>query len=111
MDVQITEFKRCQVVKISGRIDSDTVPTVKNALDKLVEEGHYHLVVDMTDVSFVSSSGWWLLINAQKICKRQDRGAVVLAGLLPRIRHSLELVGMDDYFSTYETVTEAVGSI
>ena len=110
MDIQTTAYNRCHVVKLTGRIDSETVPKIKTELDKLIEENNNKLVMDMTDVSFVSSSGWWVLINTQKACKRYDRGEVIMAGLAKRIKHSLELVGMDDYFRTFETVTEAVGN-
>jgi anti-sigma B factor antagonist len=108
MELQTTEYENCHVVKIFGRIDSETVPSIKTELDKLVSEKKLHLVLDMVDVSFVSSSGWWILINTQKACKRHTGGEIILAGLATRIQHSLQLVGMDDYFKTTSTVIEAM---
>ncbi len=111
MDVQVIPYKRCNVVKISGRLDSETVPSLRETLTTLVESGQTHLVMDMTEVTFVSSAGWWLFIDTQKTCKRSGEGELLFAGLAQRIRHSLELVGMDDFFSTFESVTSAVGNI
>jgi anti-anti-sigma factor len=111
MDVQVTPYKRCNVVKITGRVDSETVPGLRDALNALVGAGNTHLVMDMSEVTFVSSAGWWLFIDTQKNCKRNGNGELLFAGLAQRIRHSLELVGMDDFFSTYDTITSAIGNI
>jgi anti-sigma B factor antagonist len=50
-----------------------------------------------------------VLIEAQKKCKRYNRGEVVLANVQDRIRSSLDLVGMGSYFQLYDNVTAAVG--
>jgi len=111
MDVQVIPYKRCDVVKITGRIDSETVPNLRETLTMLVDTGKNQLVMDMTEVTFVSSAGWWLFIDTQKIYKRNGNGELLFAGLAQRIRHSLELVGMDDFFTTFDSVTSAVGNI
>jgi anti-sigma B factor antagonist len=108
MEIQHTEYENCDVIKLTGRIDSETVPEIKSKFDKLFSDRKFRLVLDMTDVNFVSSSGWWMLINTQKICKRNEEGEIVLSGLAKRIKHSLELVGMDDYFKTTDSVPEAM---
>jgi anti-sigma B factor antagonist len=111
MEVTVEPYKRCDVLRISGRIDSETVPVLRQALTNLTDSGRYLLVLDMTEVTFVSSAGWWVLIDTQKTCKKNSRGEVVLANLASRIQSSLELVGMDEYFRSYGNITEAVGNI
>ncbi len=97
--------------KFLRQIDSETVPSLRETFTTFVDSEKYHLVMDMTDVSFVSSAGWWLFIDTQKNCKRNGMGELLFAGLAQRIRHSLELVGMDDFFTTFDSVTSAVGNI
>ena len=109
MEIIITEYKRCDVVKPIGRLDSNTVPDLQEKFKELLEKGRHKLILDMSDVSFVSSRGWWLLIDAQKQCK-PHRGEVVMVALGKEIQDSLNLVGMGDYFKLYEDVTAAVGS-
>jgi anti-sigma B factor antagonist len=110
MDVTVTEFKRCVVVKTSGRIDSDTVPDLEKTFKSLEHSGKFKFVLDMTEVNFVSSKGWWLLIDVQKACKHLARGELVLACIDPKIRASLKLIGMDTYFKVFEDVVSAVGA-
>jgi len=40
----------------------------------------------MTDVNFLSSAGWWVLIGTQKECKKLNRGELVLACMDKTIR-------------------------
>jgi len=62
----------------------------------------------MSDVVFVASAGWWVLIDTQKTCK--PAGELVLANIEKGIKDSLNMVGMGSYFNTFDDVTSAVGN-
>ncbi len=109
MDVTTTQYKRCDVVKMVGRVDSNTAPQLADALSAITEAGRYKIVFDMSEVNFMSSKGWWVLIDTQKTCKRYKRGELILAHVNAEIRKSLDLVGMGSYFKVYDDVTSAVG--
>lgn len=110
MEITTTEFKRCEVVKANGRVDSYTAPELEEVLNGLTGNGKYKIVLDMSEVDFMSSKGWWVLIETQKKCRRYNRGELVLAHVKERIRESLDLVGMGSYFKIFDDVTSAVGS-
>lgn len=110
MEINTTSLKRCDVVEVNGRIDSYTAPELEEILNGITEQGRYKIVLDMSDVDFMSSKGWWVLIETQKACKRYNRGELVLVGVQERIRESLDLVGMGSYFKLYDDQTTAVGS-
>ena len=110
MSAVVKEFKRCVLVEASGRIDSDTVPDLEETFKSLAKLGKYRLVLDMSEINFVSSKGWWLLIDVQKACKHLSRGELVLANIDTKIRESLKLIGMDTYFKIFDDETSAVGS-
>jgi anti-sigma B factor antagonist len=110
MEISTTQHKRCDVVKASGRVDSSTAPELEQALNAITNAGRYKVVLDMSDITFMSSKGWWVLIDTQKTCKRYRRGELVLVNVRSEIRSSLDLVGMGSYFKIYNDVTEAVGS-
>jgi anti-sigma B factor antagonist len=110
MEVTTTQYKRCDVVKMQGRVDSNTAPKLAEALNALTEAGRYKIVFDMSEVNFMSSKGWWVLIDTQKTCKRYKRGELVLANVDKEIRQSLDIVGMGSYFKIFDDVTTAVGS-
>lgn len=109
MEISTTEYKRCAVVKADGRVDSSTAPELEEAF-KETKKGTYKIVFDMTNVDFMSSKGWWVLIETQKACKRYNRGELVLSNVKDRIKESLDLVGMSTYFQIFDDVTSAVGN-
>lgn len=110
MEITTTSYKRCDVVKTDGRIDSYTAPDLEEVLNSLTSLGKYKLIFDMSGVDFMSSKGWWVLIETQKNCKRYNRGELVLVGVQDRIKESLDLVGMGSYFRLFEDLTAAVGN-
>ena len=108
MNIESTEHKRCTVLKTSGRIDGSNAPDLGKALKEVMEKGIYNIVFDMTEVIFMASAGWWVLIDTQKNCK--PRGELVLACVDQGIQDSLNLVGMGTYFKIFPDLTTAVGS-
>lgn len=110
LSISTIQYKRCDLVKPEGRIDSYTAPQLEETLESIVDNGRFRIVMDLEDVNFISSKGWWVLIETQKKCKRYNRGQVVLACIDENIQDSLELIGLTEYFSLFDDVTAAVAS-
>jgi anti-anti-sigma factor len=108
MDIETTEMKRCTVVKTKGRIDGSNAQELAKALKTVTAKNIFNIVFDMSEVNFVASAGWWVLIDTQKTCK--PSGELILVKVEKGIRDSLNLVGMGSYFSMYDDLTTAVGS-
>jgi anti-sigma B factor antagonist len=110
MEIKSTILKRCVLIDVTGRIDSATAPQLQQALNGLIEENNFKFVLDLGQVDFISSAGLWVLVNAQKKCKRFNRGEVVLANIPQRIHDALDLAGFIPYFKSFEDTARAVGS-
>lgn len=109
MDATVTQFKRCALVKVNGRIDSSNAHEFHDIFQKLTEGGTYKIVLDMSGIDFISSRGWWALVQTQKACKRYNRGELVLACIQGPIQEALDLVGLHTYFKIFDDTTSAVG--
>jgi anti-sigma B factor antagonist len=105
-----TSYKRCDVVKMSGRVDGYTTPHLRAALETIMEEGRFNLVFDMTDVDFLSSKGVNALVKIHTTCKKMDGGRLVTVGMSERIQETLKIVALDSYFERFPTITDAVGN-
>jgi anti-anti-sigma factor len=110
MDFTISDYKRCIVVKGVGRIDSATAPDLEKTLMDLVAK-RKSIVLDMSEISFVSSSGWWSIIRALKEIKKSNDSQLILAELNDNVRDSMELIGILIYFPHYDNLVEAIASI
>ena len=110
MEVTTTQFRRCDLVKATGRIDSNTAPQLAEAFGAINDVGRFKIVFDMSGVDYISSAGLRVMIDVQKTCRRWNRGEVVLAGVPQRVCEALDLAGFVPLFKIFDQVTEAVGS-
>lgn len=110
MEINVVEFKRCDVVSVKGRVDSFTAPKLGETLTALTDAGKFHIIIDMTEVQYVSSAGLRVLIDAQKTCKHLNRGEVILVSVPKQIYDTLDLAGFVPLFKFNDDLTAAVGS-
>lgn len=96
-----------RVLAPQGRIDSNTSSTLETAALDVVNNGTTRLVVDLSDVDYISSAGLRVILLAGKKAKAAG-GALVLAGLQPTIRDVFEISGFLRLFDVTETRAEAV---
>jgi anti-anti-sigma factor len=111
MEVSTKKFKHCDLVTVTGRVDSATAPRLSEVLTALNDEGCYRIVMDMAGLEYMSSAGFRALIATQRNCKNFNRGEVVLACIPGNILSALELAGFTMLFKIYPDVTTAVGSL
>lgn len=110
MEVTTQQFKHCDLLTVTGRVDSATAPALAEALDAIVNDGRFKIVIDMTGLEYMSSAGFRALISAQRNCKRYNRGEVIFASVPANIHSALELAGFTSLFQIYADVTSAVGN-
>ena len=81
------------VVKISGDLDIYSSSELRDALLDLVDAAAGTVVVDLSDVEFIDSTGLGVLVLAQKRL-RQQGGEVILRSPSHKTRTILELTGL-----------------
>ncbi|MEW5959911.1 MAG: STAS domain-containing protein [Chloroflexota bacterium] len=110
MEVTSKQLRRCDLVVAKGRIDASTVKVLSHALAEIKEAGRYKIVLNMKDVTYISSAGLSELIDTQNTCKQLSRGELVLVEVSPRIKDVLDLAGLTPLFNIFDTEVEAVGN-
>ena len=109
MEITTKQFKSCDMVVVKGRVDSSTAPQFTEALEGITGDGRFKIVVDMSDLEYMSSAGFRALLSGQRVCKRYNRGEIVLAVVPERVKEALELAGFTELFKTFDDAVEAVG--
>ena len=110
MDIQTKHLRRCDLVTLTGRLDSATVKQLTETFDAIKQAGRYKIVLNMRNVTYVSSAGLGELIATQNACKQLHRGELVLAEVPQRVKDALDLAGLTPLFKIFEDETEAVGN-
>lgn len=110
MDITRKELKHCDLITITGRVDSATSPQLSEIMTEIMNSGRFHLVVDLAGLEFLSSAGIWVLVNTQKNCKKYNRGEVILVNVPERILSTLDLAGLVPYFTISNDLVDAIGN-
>lgn len=108
MEAIVKTMQNCDVVELKGRIDSFTAPQLSDTLHDITKNNIYKIVLDMNDVSYISSAGLRVLIDIQKTCKKIQQGEVILSNIPKRVYETLELAGFLPLFKFYSNVNSAV---
>ena len=97
------------LVTVSEELDAGNAQQAKEFFKELVAGGSISVVVDMSPLDFIDSSGLGALVTALKIA-RQDNGIVRLCALSPPVKSIFELTRLSRLFEIYETSDEAHSS-
>jgi len=109
MELTVTEYSHCNILKITGRIDSYSAPQVKDVITKLIDDGHHNIIVDLQDVPYLSSSGILTFVNAQRKLKRENTGELVFVNVPDLIFSNFQLAGFDTIFDFHNDTASALG--
>lgn len=108
MEITSSSIDSCELVIIKGRIDSYTSPNLSEKLNEITDQNRYKIILELSDVSFVSSAGLRVFIDIQKKCRKTNQGEVVLVNVPSRVYDTLELAGFAPLFKFYNNVNSAV---
>mgnify|MGYP006302392619 CR=1 FL=1 len=97
------------VVDVAGVVDTSTTLTLDERLTNLLRDGRYRLVVNMADVTYVSSAGWGLFISLLQKTREQG-GDIKLAALSNEVRNVFNLLAFSNLIASYKSVDEAVAA-
>jgi anti-anti-sigma factor len=107
--MEIKEEKRgdVKIIGLGGRLDAGTSPTVEKWLMNLMAQGEQHLVLDFSELAYISSSGLRLLIEVARNLNKTG-GKLALADLSEHVLEIIKIAGFTSIFSIYPTCDEAV---
>ena len=99
MDLSITRADHGDqtVVHLGGEIDVYTAPLVREKLDEQIQGGRTRLVVDLTDVTFLDSTGLGVLVGRLKLARTRG-GSMRLVGKDDRVLKVFSITCLDKVF-------------
>ncbi|SRR6266487_1245642 len=98
-----------EVLALEGQIDLHVSPQVAASLAALIEQKPARLVVDLSAVNYIDSSGLAVLINGAQNVEMYN-GRFMLAGVQDDVRSILEIAGLSHFFLVFPHVDAALAA-
>ncbi len=95
------------VYKLKGSLDFETAPSLRAALLEAADEGKHDIVVDLTHLEFLDSSGLGAVIGAHKRALEHD-GRVRLIISPGPIERLLTITGLMNVLAVYPSTEAAL---
>ena len=108
MNVTREDHGKAAVFAVEGQVDMHTSPDLRQHLRKALEGRSTAVVVDLSHVAFIDSSGLATLIEALQGVGKYG-GSLKLVGLSPAVKNLFRLSNLTSIFRICETRQEALG--
>ncbi|GHK05176.1 anti-sigma factor antagonist [Streptomyces sp. NPDC003753] len=95
------------LVTVKGFLDVDTATELQHHLANQMHHGRQHLLLDLSEVPFMDSSGINIILNAYKET-RQVGGSIGLIDPAPAVQRILDLTGVSLTVPSFKTVQDAL---
>ena len=80
------------ILKISGRLDTQTAPELEKTMEDM--EDCKELILDMAELEYISSAGLRVILKAQKLMN--TKGEMKLTGVNESVMEVFEITGFSD---------------
>ncbi|WP_055495061.1 STAS domain-containing protein [Streptomyces sp. TP-A0356] len=97
------------VATVAGEIDLHTAPGLRTRALELIDQGHHHLILDLSGVGFCDSAGLSALIGIWHGAQEAG-GSLALAAVPDRLMRMLTLTGVDSLLPHYPSTTDALSA-
>jgi anti-sigma B factor antagonist len=95
---------------LSGAVDIAVAGELRRELVKLVRDGHTRLLIDLSAVHFIDSTGLGVLLHIVKRLQPQH-GRLAVACPDPTMRRLFELIGHNLLFPVDQSVDQALAHL
>jgi anti-sigma B factor antagonist len=96
------------VVRLVGELDLYNAGEVRETLDEIVARRPGRVVVDLSEVTFIDSTGLGVLVQARS--KLPDRKTFILSQPQPETRRALEISGLAKHMPIFDRLEQALAA-
>lgn len=94
ISVTTSEAGEVHVVHVSGEIDVTSATVLRDALEALIADGRRRLALDLSDVTFLDSTGLGILVGRLKRLARHG-GTMTVAASHERVLRVFDITGLN----------------
>lgn len=112
MDISVSQTTAgdIPIVAVNGEVDVYSAPALKEKITELLGAGNTTLIVDLSSVAFLDSTGLGALVEA-RTATTEAGGTLPLVCNQERILKLFTITGLDGVFAIHPTIAEALASL
>ena len=95
------------LLSLKGTIETTNATTLEDAIGRIIGDDCFRIVVDLAEVSYISSAGWGIFISEIKRVRRES-GDIKLAAMRPEVREVFDLLEFNNILKPYPSRVEAI---
>ena len=95
------------ILRVDGHLDSISSTALEKALDDVIEGGYAKIAIDLSEVSYISSGGWGVMVGKVEKTHRKE-GDVVVVGMASEVHDVYELLGFHELLRSFATIEDAL---
>ena len=103
LQIAVVQHAHLVVVRLTGELDLDTAPELDQRLQEVAAGGHTNVLIDLSEVEFMDSTGLRSIVRAQYSADSDGRRLTLRRGS-PQVQRLFELTGLLDRL-TFEVET------
>ena len=107
MDISVQKSDQISIVSITGSIDALTADQITGCVDEQINSGEKYLIIDLSEVEFMSSAGLRVILGALKETRKQS-GDLYIAGARAGVERVLKMSGFSKILKIYDNVDNAI---
>ena len=110
--MKITEDRTADVLilGLSGKLDATTAKTFEDKILAEIESGYRRLMIDLSQLNYVSSAGLRVFLIAAKRLRSRD-GRIALCSLQDHVQQVFDLSGFSSVLSIYSSREEGIKAL
>ena len=94
-DIRMIERRPVGLLVLQGYVDSMDSMALERAIDEIYAQDVFDIVLDVTQVSHISSAGWSVIVSKLSLLG-EKRGFFRFAGMRPDVLQVFRLVGFEN---------------
>ncbi len=96
----------CQIFRLTGLLDAFSEPNFIKVLGKCIKDGPKNVVLDLSKIDFIDSSGLGALVQVAKLSQNEKGLLQIVTNA--RVTQTVKMVRLDKFLSLQPTVDAAL---
>ena len=110
MNLVIEEKENYAIMRLEGRIDATSAPILETKINELLGKGMVRLLIELSQVDYLSSAGLRFLLAATKKYKSYE-GVLAIAAAGEEVMEIIKMAGFEKILNIFPDEKQAVHTI